>query len=156
MDRDLDPYLRKPYSRILIPNDDGRYTAEMLDFPGCVAEGETADEAIREVEGAAKAWIETALEEGQSIPEPEMNVGYSGHFALRLPRGLHRKAARLAQREDTSLNQFIASALAARVGAEDLVTRLAERLRPVSEGLDHSGNVVETANHSRPARAASD
>lgn len=156
MDRDLDAYLRKPYSRVLIPNDDGTYTAEMLEFPGCVAEGDTAEEAVRELESTARDWIETALEEGQSIPEPEMNVGYSGHFALRLPRGLHRKAARLAQREDASLNQFIVSAIATRVGAEDLVTRLAERLRPVGEGLDHSGNVVETANHSRTARAASD
>lgn len=120
-------YLKEPYSRILIPNEDGIYSAEILEFPGCFAEGKDPSEAIRNLEASAEAWIEAALAQGQEIPEPEVNQGYGGKVALRLPRSVHRQAARLAEREDTSLNQFLVSAITARIGAEDLYTRLVER-----------------------------
>ncbi|MGI8586401.1 MAG: toxin-antitoxin system HicB family antitoxin [Chloroflexia bacterium] len=120
-------YLKEPYSRILVPNEDQTFSAEILEFPGCFAEGETADEAIRNLEAAAEAWIEASLAQGLEIPEPAMNQGYGGKIALRLPRSLHRQAARMAARDGTSLNQFLVTAVAARLGAEDLYTRLAER-----------------------------
>ena len=120
-------YLKEPYARILIPNEDGAFSAEILEFPGCFAEGETADEAMRNLEAAAEAWIEASLAQGLEIPPPEMNQGYGGKIALRLPRSLHRQAARMAERDGTSLNQFLVTAIAARLGAEDLYTRLADR-----------------------------
>jgi len=125
--RELQAYLKEPYSRILIPNEDGTFSGEILEFPGCFAEGETADEAMRNLEAAAQAWIEASLAQGLAIPEPEMNQGYGGKIALRLPRSLHRQAARLAARDGTSLNQFLVTAIASRLGAEDLYTRLADR-----------------------------
>lgn len=121
-------YLRKPYSRILIVNEDGTYTAEILEFHGCFAEGNTPDEAIHNLDAAAQDWIKAAIEAGQEIPEPAFNAGYSGHLALRLPRSLHRQAARLAERDGVSLNQFLITTVAARVGAEDLYARLVDRL----------------------------
>jgi len=120
-------YLKQPYSRVLIPNEDGTFSAEMLEFPGCFAEGDTVDQAMRNLEAAAEAWIEASLSQGLEIPEPEMNQGYGGKIALRLPRGLHRQAARMAAREGTSLNQFLTSAVASRLGAEDFYTRLADK-----------------------------
>ncbi|HEX9989278.1 MAG TPA: type II toxin-antitoxin system HicB family antitoxin [Chloroflexia bacterium] len=120
-------YLKEPYSRVLIPNQDGTYSAEILEFPGCFAEGDTADEAIRNLEAAAESWVEVSLAQGLEIPEPAMNQGYGGKIALRLPRNLHRRATQMAERDGTSLNQFLVSAIAARVGAEDLYTRLVER-----------------------------
>ncbi|MBI5565662.1 MAG: toxin-antitoxin system HicB family antitoxin [Chloroflexi bacterium] len=120
-------YLTKPYSRILIPDDTGTYAAEILEFPGCFAEGTTPDEAMRHLEEAAESWIEVCLERGLDIPEPAMNQGYNGKIALRLPRSLHRQAARMAERDGTSLNQFLVTAIAARLGAEDFYTRLVER-----------------------------
>lgn len=120
-------YLKEPYSRVLIPNEDGTYSAEILEFPGCFAEGNTADEAIRNLEAAAESWVEVSLAQGLEIPEPAMNQGYGGKIALRLPRSLHRRATQMAERDGTSLNQFLVSAIAARIGAEDLYTRLVER-----------------------------
>jgi len=39
-------YLRAPYSRVLIPDDEsGTYTARILEFPGCVAQGDSVAEA---------------------------------------------------------------------------------------------------------------
>ncbi len=119
-----DDFLKLPYSRILIP-DEGSYAAEILEFPGCFSQGETPDEAIANLEKAARSWIQVALAEGQEIPEPYLNQGYAGKIALRLPRSMHRQATRLAERDGVSLNTFLVSAIAARIGAEDFYTRLA-------------------------------
>src|SRR5690242_4279621 len=85
-------YSKRPYTRILIPEAEGGYAAEILEFPGCYAYGETANEAMRNLESAAVSWIEAALDQGQHIPAPFEAADASGRFALRLPRSLHRKA----------------------------------------------------------------
>jgi predicted RNase H-like HicB family nuclease len=133
MPKSIQKYLKEPYARILIPDEQGGYAAEMLEFPGCFAEGETADEAMQALERAAESWIQAALDQGQEIPSPFMNQGYAGKVALRLPRSLHRQATQFAERDGTSLNQFLVSAIAARIGAEEfcnrLVTQLIEKLQ---------------------------
>ncbi|MEP6774964.1 MAG: toxin-antitoxin system HicB family antitoxin, partial [Chloroflexota bacterium] len=101
---------------------------QFLEFPGCFAEGNTADEAIHNLEAAAESWIEVSLAKGQEIPEPAMNQGYGGKVALRLPRSLHRQAARMADRDGVSLNQFLVTAIAARLGAEDFYSRLCDKM----------------------------
>jgi predicted RNase H-like HicB family nuclease len=127
MKKDPEDYLKEPYSRILIPNDDGTFSAEILEFPGCFAQGNTSDEAFCNLEKAAQSWILASVAQGLEIPEPAMNQGYSGKVALRLPKSLHRQAARMAERDGTSLNQFLVTAIAARLGAEDFYTQLADR-----------------------------
>jgi predicted RNase H-like HicB family nuclease len=121
--------LKRPYARILIPEEDGGYSAEMLEFPGCYAEGETPAEAVTELEKAAESWVDVMLEHNRAIPEPLANYDYSGKINLRLPRSIHKQAACFAQKDDVSLNQFFVSAIAASVGAEDLCERLIERIR---------------------------
>jgi len=121
-------YLKEPYARILIPDEKDTFSAEIMEFPGCFSQGETADEALRNLERAAISWIEAALNQGQEIPPPSMNQGYGGRIALRLPRSIHRRASELAERDNTSLNQFILSAVAARIGAEDFCAAVARKL----------------------------
>ena len=121
-------YLREPYARILIPEEDGRFSAEILEFPGCFSQGDTAEEAIRNLEEAARNWVEATLKLCRPIPEPSSNYGFGGKVALRLPRSLHKRAVQLAQRDGVSLNTFLVGAIAARVGAEDLYLRMAKRL----------------------------
>ncbi len=128
MKKASEEYLKEPYSRILIPNDDGIYSAEILEFPGCFADGNTADEAMMNLSASAISWIEVCIEQGLEIPEPFMNQDFGGKIALRIPRSLHRQAVRFAERDGVSLNQFLVSAIAARVGAEDSCTRLIDRL----------------------------
>ncbi len=120
-------YLLKPYTRILIPCD-GSYSAEILEFPGCFAEGETPDIAIKNLEESAETWIELSLKQGLDIPEPFVNQGYSGKIALRLPKSLHRQAIRFAERDGISLNQFLLSAISERIGAEELSNQIIEKL----------------------------
>src|SRR5712691_12036687 len=128
MPKSIQEYLKEPYARILIPEEEGGYSAEILEFPGCFAEGETADEAMQTLDRAAEAWIQAALDQGQEIPSPFRNQGYGGKIALRLPKSLHRQATEFAERDGTSLNQFLVSAIAARVGAEECYSRMFTQL----------------------------
>jgi len=128
MKRSTREILNRPYARILVPDNDGTYTAEILEFPGCYGEGDTAEEALKDLEQAAASWIEAAIKQGQEIPEPLDAYGYSGRINLRLPKSIHKQAARFAERERVSLNQYFTDAIAARGGAEDLCERLFQRL----------------------------
>src|SRR5882724_1300266 len=147
MPKTPEEYLKEPYSRVLVPDEAGGYSAEMLEFPGCFAEGETADDTMQALERAAKSWIQAALEQGQEIPQPFMNQGYGGKVALRLPKSVHRKAVQFAERDGTSLNQFLVSAVAARIGAEEccshLVSQLTETVqKQVAEALRPIANIT--------------
>lgn len=138
--RSPEDYLGRPYARVLTPDDESStYTAEILEFPGCIAQGDTPEEAYGNLESAAAGWIEAALGMGQRIPEPSDSYSYSGRIALRLPRGLHRRAAQMAERDGTSLNQFLVAAIAERVGASSLYERMAQKLEQLSR------TVVQTA-----------
>src|SRR5438045_190240 len=102
---DVSARLRMPYARLLVPEEDGGYRAEILEFPGCIAEGDDAAEALSELEAAAEDWLEAALEMGSPIPPPLEEANYSGKLNLRLPKSLHRKASLAADLDGVSLNQ---------------------------------------------------
>lgn len=51
-------------------NDDNAYIAEVPELPGCMADGETTQEAIANVEVITTEWIVTAQEIGHEITEP--------------------------------------------------------------------------------------
>ncbi len=128
-DKTPEDYLKMPYARVLTPDDEtGTYTAEILEFPGCIAQGDTPEEAYSRLEGAAEGWIWAALNMGQEIPKPSDPHSYSGRIALRLPRGLHRRAAQMAERDGTSLNQFLVAAIAERVGTVSLYQSMVQDL----------------------------
>jgi predicted RNase H-like HicB family nuclease len=118
-------YLRQPYARIVVPEEDGTFRGEILEFPGCIATGDTPAEALSSLDEVARAWLDGALGHNQPIPEPVENTNFSGRLVLRLPKSLHKKAARIAQRDGVSLNQYIVMSLAEHVG---------ERARPQHQG----------------------
>jgi predicted RNase H-like HicB family nuclease len=110
--------LKKHYTRLITPDEEsGTFTARLVEFPGCFAQGESAAEAYERLEAAAESWIEAALEMQQEIPPPASDAQFSGRFALRLPRSLHRQASEVAELDRTSLNQFIVNTIAEKVGA---------------------------------------
>lgn len=128
LNKTADQFLEEPYARLLIPNEEGGYTAEILEFPGCISQGRTANEAIKNLNDAAKSWVEASLEYGREIPSPASNYDHSGKVALRMPRSLHRHAAQMAERNSTSLNQYVVAAVAEQVGASELYNRLAAKI----------------------------
>ena len=113
---DAHEILKRPYARLVTPDQDGSFFAEIVEFPGCFATGSTASDALDNLESVAVDWINTALAQKQNIPEPMDSNEYSGKLVLRMPTGLHRRAALWAGREGVSLNQFIVTCLAECVG----------------------------------------
>jgi antitoxin HicB len=62
------------YRILLTPDhwDDGTpgFFAEVPDLPGCMSQGETADEAVDSVRQAMLDWMAAMLEDGRGIPPP--------------------------------------------------------------------------------------
>ena len=58
------------------------------------------------LDDAKQSWLEAALADGISIPEPAREEDYSGRFNLRLPKSLHKDLALTAKMEGVSLNQL--------------------------------------------------
>ena len=55
---------------IFYREEDGGYIADIPDLDSCSPFGETPEEALKELEVAKKAWLETAREAGKPIPAP--------------------------------------------------------------------------------------
>jgi predicted RNase H-like HicB family nuclease len=111
-------YLKRPYARQVVPEEDGSFRGEILEFPGCIAVGDTAADALNALEEVAESWLESTLARGLSVPEPIEVNAFSGKLVVRLGRGLHKKAARAAVR-GASLNQLIVTAVAIHVGGAE-------------------------------------
>ncbi len=125
---DTNNYRTRPYARVLTPDPaSGAYTAEVLEFPGCFGQGNTPDEAIRDLEASMEAWIEATLAAGGMLPEPLESRNFSGRLSLRLPKSYHAEAARLAELDGISINQWIVNAIAERLGVSKATTLAAHR-----------------------------
>ncbi len=57
--------------------DDDGFVAEVPELPGCMADGETYQEALSNAEVVIGEWIETAMELGRPIPEPKGRLVYA-------------------------------------------------------------------------------
>jgi len=124
----LEFYLELNYPVTLYRDPDGGYVAEIKDLPGCMTQGETSEEVLKEIEDARVLWIETAYEHGDQIPLPSTETEYSGKTLLRMPRSLHRKLAEGAEQEGVSLNQYIVSLLSE--------ANTAKNIEPIKEKID--------------------
>ena len=61
---------------VVIERADGNYSAYAPDLPGCVATGETQEEAESQIREAIEFHLEGMREDGISIPEPSSKVDY--------------------------------------------------------------------------------
>lgn len=50
--------------------EDEAYVVDVPELPGCMAHGDTRQDAIKSAESAIKFWIKTAKEDGLEIPQP--------------------------------------------------------------------------------------
>jgi predicted RNase H-like HicB family nuclease len=131
--------LRRPYGRTVMPETDGTFRAEIIEFPGCIAVGDTAVEALESLEDVATSWLEVALSKKQAIPAPIENAeGFSGKLVLRLPKSLHKKAAHMAAREGVSLNQFLLSSLSEQIGGKIVGANIRQRFAAMFFGSSHN------------------
>lgn len=109
------PYLALAYHHIL-RRDDELWAAEVLEFPGCFSSGDTAAEAIENLEDAMADWLRSEIDAGHEIPEPIDEETYSGRVTLRITPTMHRRAVLRAQVEGVSLNRLLSAAIAGYLG----------------------------------------
>lgn len=57
--------------------EDEAFLAEVPELPGCMADGETYQEALSNAEIIITEWIETALSQHRLIPEPKGKLMYA-------------------------------------------------------------------------------
>jgi len=114
--KDIHYYLSLPYTIEIIREDDETWFARVKELPGCMTEGDSAQDAAEMILDAMAGWIEIALEDGQTIPEPRPVEDYSGKFVVRVPKSLHRDLAQEAEIQGVSLNFLISTELARAVG----------------------------------------
>ena len=56
---------------IYCSDEDNAFIVEVPELPGCMADGETYQEAVQNAEKIIQQWIETATELCRTIPEPK-------------------------------------------------------------------------------------
>ncbi len=54
---------------ILLPGEDGYVVAECPVIPGCISQGKTCDEALRNIREAIELCLENRLNEGWQLPD---------------------------------------------------------------------------------------
>jgi antitoxin HicB len=115
MGKSIDDYVSLPYHYLVHQeeNADGPYwAARVAEISGISGSGATAEEALASIRAGLALWVEDALEDGRSIPEPAAEATYSGQFRLRLPTTVHRDLAKRADQEGVSLNMWATTVLA--------------------------------------------
>jgi antitoxin HicB len=70
MEREIKRRVRLPYHRVISGDDEEGYLGEVAELPGCLTAGETAAEALANLDEAIAAWVQAALLNGISVPEP--------------------------------------------------------------------------------------
>lgn len=69
---DIEKVNMHKYERIIYWSEqDKRFIVEVPELPGCMADGETAVQALENAEKIIEEWIETAKEIGRDIPHPK-------------------------------------------------------------------------------------
>jgi len=57
--------------------EDSSFLAEVPELPGCMADGQTPEEALRNAQTVIKEWIETAKGLKRPIPKPKGKLQYA-------------------------------------------------------------------------------
>jgi len=59
---------------VLFPGDDGFWVAEVPSLPGCISQGETKDEALKNIREAIEDYIAALEEDGLPVPEEKFET----------------------------------------------------------------------------------
>ena len=114
IEKSVEAYLKLPYTIEIFrseTDDEEGWVARVVELPGCITQGDDFQELAEMIDDAMRTWIESALADGDPVPEPRPLTDYSGKFVTRVPRSLHRELVQAAGREGVSLNSFVNMAL---------------------------------------------
>ena len=96
------------------------FLATFPDLPGCMADGETPEQAISDARGAFACWMAAHIEDGRPVPLPGGGAQAAPvRFVQRLPRSVHAALKNLAARDGVSMNTMATVLIAEGIGARD-------------------------------------
>ena len=119
-------YANLSYAVTVVQRDDGHgiyYLARVIELPGLMMTGDTAAEAIANLESVKREWMETYLKLGNKLSEPLHYRRYSGKVVLRMPPSLHETLTAVAEIEGVSLNQYMVSTLSRSAGRDEVLIK---------------------------------
>ena len=100
--REAQQYLDLPYSvEVSMDRSVGgnpTYVARIREFAGCLAQGDSASAAVREVKEALVDYVTTLLEDGLPVPSPQTTVTSTSHVEVSV---WSEKPARLPVKSQT-------------------------------------------------------
>jgi predicted RNase H-like HicB family nuclease len=59
------------FTAVFEKNEDGGYTVTVPSLPGCISEGDTFDEALKNIKEAITLYLEVMKKDGEKIKEEE-------------------------------------------------------------------------------------
>ena len=62
---------------IYLSEEDRSFVVEVPELPGCMADGETYEQAVANAQQVIEEWIETAQQLGRPIPQPKGRLMYA-------------------------------------------------------------------------------
>lgn len=86
------------------------YVARVPELSGCVSDGETLEEAAKNIQEAMEVYLESLDSRGITAPVPFSEKKFSGKFPIRTDAEKHRIFAEAAKKQDKSLNEFVVEA----------------------------------------------
>ena len=63
--------------QIVWSQDDQAFLVTIPELPGCMADGETYEQAVINAQASIARWIETARELGRPVPDPARRQAYA-------------------------------------------------------------------------------
>lgn len=103
----LSRYKIEVYS--LSDEDGGGFVAEIPKL-GAIGDGDSPEEAIKDVKEVAIEFLKILHEDNKKLPEVDIyksTEDYSGKFALRMSKSTHKLVVERAEEEGVSVNQLI-------------------------------------------------
>ena len=97
----------------LVEESDSEWLAHFVELPHVSAYGDTASEALQELEIAWDLLKKSYREDDEAIPVAPSRKQYSGAFNVRVDKRVHRALAIEAAQAGVSLNALVAQKLAA-------------------------------------------
>ncbi len=121
-------YPFEAYVHVISPlskEDGGGFLITFPDLPGCMADGENENEALKNARDAFQSWVSARADACKALPEPKYLPEYkealqvSGKFVARLPKSMHARLANRANIEGVSLNTLVLTFIAEALGRRE-------------------------------------
>ena len=109
--RQAQAIVQRPYLKVIQGEGSEGFLSEAPELPGCFTAGETEAEALANLREAMTAWVMTALDDGDLIPEPACGNDAGACLVIRVPEQVSKRLSERARAEGISSGQLAANLL---------------------------------------------